>query len=121
MNVIRLKELATRDVGFRSDEFSWIQDVIWIERFLQPAMKITCHRTRRFRPPAFFCQTDSVFACNHAAPCQHSFKQIVERALHTVTYSSVAIVPVCHDVDVNVAVTSVTKAGNRESMLCLHR
>ena len=91
MNVIRLKELATRDVGFRSDEFSWIQDVIWIERFLQPAMKITRHRTRGFRPPAFFCQTDSVFAGNHAAPCQHLFKQIVERALHAFTYSSVAI------------------------------
>src|SRR6266496_6390111 len=102
-----------------SKKFAGIQNPVRIERLLEPTMKIARHLTRRFRPPPFFCQTDSVFACDHAAPCQHLRKKIVERALDSFTHSSVAIVAVCHDVHVNISIPGVTKAGDRESMLRL--
>src|SRR6266487_3484033 len=105
--------------NFVVDKFAGVQNSVWIERLLEPTMKITRHITRRFRPPPFFCQTDSVFACDHAAPRQHLRKKIVERALDPFTHTSVAVVAVCHDVDVNVSVPGVAKARNRESMLRL--
>src|SRR5438552_4702237 len=104
-----------------SKKFAGIQNSFGIERLFEPTMKITRHLTRRFRPPPFFCQTDSVFACDHAAPRQHLRKKIVERTLDPFAHSSVPIIPVCHDVDVNVSVSGVAKAGDRESMFRLPR
>src|SRR5262249_41279934 len=89
------------------------------ERLLEPAMKVSRDIAGCFGPPAFLCQTDSVFACDDTAPREHLGKKIVERALDLFAHSRIAIVSVCHDVDANVAVTGVTKAGDRESMLCL--
>src|SRR5205814_6187493 len=103
----------------KSHEFSWIQNVIRIESLFQAAMKIACNVARCLRPPAFFCQADSVFACDHAAPPQHLGKKIVERAFDFFAHSRIAIVSIGHDVDVNIAVPGVTKARNRKSMLCL--
>src|SRR5882757_3962641 len=102
-----------------SKKFARIQNSFRIERLFEPTMKITRHLTRRFRPPPFFCQTDSVFARDHAAPRQHLRKKIVERTLDPFAHSSVPIIPVCHDVDVNVSVSGVAKARDRKSMLCL--
>src|SRR6266702_4774421 len=92
-----------------SKKFAGIQNPVRIERLLEPTMKIARHLTRRFGPPPFFRQTDSVFACDHAAPCQHLRKKIVEPALDLFTHSSVPIIPVCHDVDVNVSVSGMAK------------
>ena len=102
-----------------SKKFAGIQNSVRIERLFEPTMKITRHLTRRFRPPPFLCQPDSVFACDHAAPRQNLRKKIVERALDPFAHSSVPIVPVCHDVDVNVAVPGVAEAGDWKSMLRL--
>src|ERR1700730_6376855 len=76
-----------------SKKFARIQNSFRIERLFEPTMKITRHLTRRFRPPPFFCQTDSVFACDHAAPRQHLGKKIVECAVDLFTHRCVAIVP----------------------------
>ena len=84
-------------------------------------MNITRHVACCFGPPSFFCQTDSMFACDHAAPRQHLRKKIVKRAFDLFAHSSVAIVAVRHDVDVNVSVSGVTKAGDRKSMFRLQR
>src|SRR5262249_2643732 len=102
-----------------SNKFARIQDSFRIERLFEPTMKVTRHLARCFRPPSFFRQTDSVFACDHAAPRQHLLKEIVKRALDLFTHSSVAIVAACHDVDVNVAVPGVAEAGDRKSVLHL--
>src|SRR6266705_4996269 len=102
-----------------SKKFAGIQNPVRIECLLEPTMKIARHLTRRFGPPPFFCQSDSVFACDHAAPRQHLLKKIVERALDSFTHSSVPIIPVCHDVDVNVSVSGMAKAGDRKSMFRL--
>src|SRR6478672_13508138 len=104
-----------------SKKFAGIQNSFRIERLLESTMKLTRHLARCFRPPPFFCQTDSVFACDHAAPRQHLREKIVEREFDAFAHSSVAIVAVCHDVDVNVAVTSMTEAGDRKSMFRLQR
>ena len=98
-----------------SKKFAGIQNSVRIERLFEPTMKITRHLSRRFRPPPFFCQTDSVFACDHAVPRQHLCKKIVERALDLFAHSSVPIILVCHDVDVNVSVSGVAKTGNRKT------
>ena len=88
-------------------------------REAEAAMKVACDIARGFRPPAFLCQTDSVFACDDTAPGEHLCKKIVERVLDLFAHTGIAIVSVCHDVDVNVAVAGVTKAGDRESMFYL--
>src|SRR5262245_25360308 len=82
-------------------------------------MKVTCDIARGVGPPAFFRQTDSVFACDDTAPGQYLRKKIVERALDSVAHGRIAIVSVCHDVDVNIAVSRMAEASDRESMLCL--
>src|SRR3954467_15294613 len=98
-----------------SKKFAGIQDSVGIERLLEPMMKLTRHLARCFRPPSFFCQTDSVFTCDHAAPRQYLLKKIVERAFDLFAHSGVPIIAICHDVDVNVAVTGVAEAGHRKS------
>src|SRR4029077_6872417 len=100
-------------------KFAGIQNSVRIERLFEPTMKITRHLPLCFRPPPFFCQADSVFACDHPAPRQHLRKKIIERAFDLFAHSSVATVAVCHDVDVNVSVSSVAKTGDRKSMLQL--
>src|ERR1700749_3419058 len=102
----------TRGV-FRSDEFSWIQNVIRVEHLLELGMKVTPNITRGSRPPSFFRETNSVFARDYTAPCQHLPEKIVESALNFFPHSSVAIVAVGHNVDVNVAIAGVpeTKIG----------
>src|SRR6266513_3127562 len=102
-----------------SKKFAGIQNSVRIERLLEPTMKITRHLTRRFRPPPFFCQTDSVFACDYAAPRQHLRKKIVERAPDPFAHSDVTIITICHDVDVNVSISGVAKTGDRESIFRL--
>ena len=57
-----------------------------------------------------------MLAGNYAAPGQHLREKIVECALDFVANGRVAVVPVRHDVDVNVAVTGMTKARDRESV-----
>ena len=45
----------------------------------------------RVRPPAFFSQTDPVFACNDATPGQDLYEEIVERVLDFFAHCCVAI------------------------------
>src|SRR5262249_57156558 len=82
-------------------------------------MKVTCDIVRGVGPPAFFRQTDSVFARDYTAPGQDLRKKIVERALDFVTHGRIAIVSVRHDVDVNITVSGMAEASDRESMFCL--
>ena len=49
------------------------------------------------------------------------FKKVVERMIDFFSHRGVAIVTVSHDVDMNVAVTSMTKAGDGKSMPGLQR
>src|SRR5438132_1380008 len=44
-------------------------------------MQFTHNATGCVRPPAFFCQSDSVLASNYTAPGQHLGEKIIERAL----------------------------------------
>src|ERR1700724_1775933 len=67
------------------------------------------------RPPTLFSETYSVFAGDHAAPGQDLRKKFVQSAFDFFANRCIAIVTVGHDVDMNVAVTGVTKTGDRES------
>src|SRR6266571_1772421 len=80
-------------------------------------MKLAHWLARRVRPPAFLGQTDSVFAGNDSAPSEDLCKEIVERALHFFAHSCIPVKAVGHDVDVNVAVTGMPKAGDRKAVL----
>jgi hypothetical protein len=51
-----------------TDKFSRIEQVVGVERALQPSMQSTRDFARRLGPPAFFCQADAVFAGNRPAP-----------------------------------------------------
>src|SRR5206468_11216036 len=84
-------------------------------------MHVACDATGGVPPPPFFCKTNSVLAGNYAAPAQHLREKIVQRALDSFANGRVPIVSIRHDVDVNVTVTGMTKARDRESMLCLQR
>ena len=45
-------------------------------------MQLPRNFTRGFRPPAFFCQTDPVFAGDDAAPCEDLREKFIESALN---------------------------------------
>src|SRR5215471_9746005 len=119
MNVNRSKPLQDETCAFRSDEFSWIQNVIRVEHLLEPAMKVPRNITRGLWPPAFFRETNSVFTRNYTAQREHLPEEIVESALNFFPHSSVAIVAIGHNVDVNVAIPGVAETGDRKSILCL--
>src|SRR5438552_5249167 len=101
------------------NKFSGIQNSVWIQRVFEAAMQLARHVAGRLGPPAFFGQADPMFACNDATPRKDLREEIVQSALDVFAHRGVAIVTVCHDVDVNVAVPSVTKAGDRKSVLNL--
>ena len=82
---------------------------------MQIARDIAC----RLGPPAFFRQPDSVFAGDNAAPLQDLREELIQRALDFLTHRSLAIVTVGHDVDMHVAITGMTKTGDRKSVLAL--
>src|SRR5262245_27350457 len=69
-------------------------------------------------PPAFFGEADSMFAGDDAAPGENLRKQIIERALHAFANGDLAIIAIRHDVDVNVSITGMAKAGDRKSGFC---
>jgi len=68
-------------------------------------------------PPRFFSKTDAVLPTDNAAHGEYSLEKLVENTVHP------AIVWLGssrgHQVDVNVAVSRMTKAGNRHAMLLL--
>ena len=80
-------------------------------------MEITEGRGGGKFPPRFFGKTDAVLPTDNAAHGEDSLEKLVENAVHP------AIVRLGssrgHQVDVNVAVSRMTKAGNRNSMLLL--
>ncbi len=82
-------------------------------------MQIARDFAHRLRPPAFFRQPDSVFAGNHAAPRQNLREKFVESAIDFFAHGCLTIVPIRHDVDVNVAVAGVTETRDRKSMFVL--
>src|SRR6266536_1646859 len=84
-------------------------------------MQLTRYLAGRVRPPAFFCEADSVLARDHAAPCKHLLEKVIERAIDFFSDGSVAVVTVRHDIDMNVAVTGVAEAGDRKSVFSLQR
>src|SRR5689334_12436232 len=77
------------------------------------------HRARGIagglRPPPFFRQTDSVFAGDDAAPGQYLCEELIEGLLHSFSNIGIPVVPISHDVDVNVAVTRMAETGDRET------
>ena len=68
-------------------------------------------------PPRFFRETNAVLPTDNAAHSEDSLEKLVENTVHP------TIVRLgsnrCHQVDVNVAVTRMTKAGNRNTVLLL--
>ena len=80
-------------------------------------MEITEGRGGGKFPPRFFGKTDAVLPTNDAAHLQNATEQFVEDSMHP------AIVGLCsnrgHQIDVNVPVTRMTKAGNRDAVLFL--
>jgi len=68
-------------------------------------------------PPRFFGKTDAVLPTNDAAHLQNATEQFVEDSMHPAIFR---LRPSRgHQVDVNVAVTCMTKAGNRNAVLFL--
>src|SRR6266446_10574291 len=80
-------------------------------------MKFAHRLARCVLPTAFFSPTTPVFAGNVSTPRQHLGKKFVKSALHFVAHGGVAIVAVGHDVDMNVTVTGMPKAGDGKAVL----
>lgn len=103
--------------GFLVNKFSGIQNIVWIDNPFDLVVHIAHDLARRFRPPAFFGETDPVFARNHAAPSEHLREKFVERVFYSLTNSGIAIILVRHNVYVNVAVAGVTETRDRKTVL----
>ena len=68
-------------------------------------------------PPRFLGQADAVFAADDATHGKNTAEEFVEDSVH------MTIIRLCpnrgHQVDVNVAVARMAKAGNRHTILLL--
>src|SRR6202022_5008645 len=95
------------------------QNAVRIDNLFESAMESARNFGGRLRPPAFFGETNPVLAGNYPTPLQHLREKLVKRAIDSFAHGCVAIETVCHDVDVNVAVTGVTEASDRKSMFRL--
>src|SRR6266480_4332026 len=104
---------------FVVNKLSRIQNPVGIESLFQAAMHLARNFAGRSRPPAFFGEANSVLARDHAAPCKHLLEQIIEGVIDLCPHGSVAVVTVCHDIDMNIAVTSMAEAGDWKSMFGL--
>jgi len=68
-------------------------------------------------PPRFLCETDSVFSTNNAAHLQNTTEQFVQNPVHaTIVWPGSNR---GHQIDVNVAVARMTKAGNWNAVFLL--
>ena len=101
--------------GDELEEFSWIEDAGGIEGLLEAEVNCAAHLARRFGPPAFFGQTDAMLARDHSAPGQDLGKQFIERLLDPGAHRGISVIG-RHEVDVEIAVASVTKGGDGEAM-----
>ena len=90
-----------------------------IENLFKLAMQLTRYLAGRVRPPAFFCEADSVLARDHAAPCKHLLEKVIERAIDFFAHGDIAVVTVRHDIDMDIAVTGVAEAGDWKSVFGL--
>ena len=66
-------------------------------------------------PPGFFSQTDAVLTADHSAHGEDAPEQLIQNTMHSAIVGSGA--GRGHQVDVNVAVAGVAKAGNRDAVL----
>ena len=82
-------------------------------------MKITRDVACCLRPPALFCQTNSMLAGNHTSPREHLCEKFIEGGINFFTHARVAVVTIRHDINVNVAITCMAKTCNGKSMLRL--
>src|SRR6185437_16320443 len=92
------------------NELSRVQDPPGVERMFDCAVQRSALLRHRFWPPAFLGKPDAVFTCDHSAPREHLFEQIVERRLASLQCARLHFVE--HHVDMNVAVARVAEAGH---------
>src|SRR5690242_13380253 len=99
------------------NELSRVQDPLGVEGMLDRAVQRAALLRHRLRPPALLGESDAVFTCDHSAPREHLFEQIVERRLASLQRARLHFVE--HHIDMNVAVPRVAKAGDGQAMLLL--
>ena len=97
--------------------FTRIEEVSGVEGVLDLVVEMAEGRGGGGVPPRFFGKTDAVFSTDDASHGEDSLEKLVENTVHP------AIVRLGssrgHQVDVNVAVARMTKAGNRHTILLL--
>ena len=97
--------------------FARIEEVSGVEGAFDLVVEMAEGRGGGKFPPRFFGQTDAVLPADDAAHGEDSLEKLIENTVHP------AIVRLGssrgHQVDVNVAVARMTKAGNRHAMLLL--
>ena len=96
-------------------KLSGIENVFRIDRLLQPRVERARHLARGLGPPAHFRETDSMFACDHAAPREHLREELVERLLDPRLHGRILEIR-GHDIDMNVAVAGVAESRNGKSV-----
>src|SRR3982750_1352702 len=101
-----------------SDKFSRIQNIQWIKDLLQLPVQSPNGVTRRIRPPTLLRQSNSVFAGNYPSPPKYLIEKIIERAIDSFPHRWVIVIR-DHDIDVDVAVSGMTKSCDRESVASL--
>src|SRR3984893_12989125 len=68
----------------------------------------------RCRPPAFFCQPDSMLSSNSSFPSNHLAKQLIQSSVHSLLRFGVIRVR-HHNIYVDVPVASMPEAGHRKT------
>src|SRR5436853_831216 len=96
-------------------ELAGVEDASGVEASFQGLMNGPNYVASRLRPPSFLCQADAVFSCDHPTPIQNLSKKLIQHALHFRTNSRITVIPISHDVDMYISITSMTEACDRKT------
>ena len=97
--------------------FAGVEEIFGIEGAFDLGVEMTEGRRGGYFPPRFFGKTDAVLPADDAAHGENAPEQFVEDSVHmTIVWLRSNR---SHQVDVNVAVPRMTKAGNRHTILLL--
>ncbi len=100
------------------EKFAGVEDVVWVEGFFEGEVGLVGDIGDGVAPPAVFGDADAVFSCDGAFPGDDLEEEFVEGGFGAFADGGV-FHGGDHDVDVDVAVASVTEAGDGEAGLFL--
>jgi len=102
--------------GLSSHKLSRVEDSLGIEGLFEGRVDGATDGRGCLRPPPFFGESDAVFPRNDAPPFENFGKEFIESLGDLFFDGTAFVVASGHEVDMNISISSVAKAGDGEAV-----